>query len=267
MSAHGLHLPVSALMRDVAARIVLPRFRQLDPSEIMEKAPDDLVTVADREAEEALSAGLLDLLPDATVVGEEACAADPALAAKAATDLAWIIDPIDGTHNFASGEPPFAIMIALADGGRTEAGWILHPLTGRMYHAARGGGAFTDESPIASRGSGEALPVAGLSVSYLPPHLREQVEVRAEGHLTCVPIPRCAGEQYPRIVDGRNDVALFWRTMVWDHAPGALILEEAGGRVARFDGTPYTVGQTDTGLIAAATPELWDRTAAILTGR
>ena len=263
---HGLPLAVSALMRDVAARVVMPRFRQLDAADIMEKAPDDLVTVADRESEAALAEGLLKLLPDARVVGEEACATDPGLAGQVGEGLVWIIDPIDGTHNFAHGNPPFAIMIALADNGRTEAGWILDPLSGRLCHAARGQGAWIDESPVVSRGSGETVPVAGLSVAYLPPEIREGVEARAEGTLRCVPIPRCAGEQYPRIINGQNDVALFWRTMVWDHAPGALILEEAGGRVARFDGTPYAVGQTGTGLIAAATPALWDRTAAILAG-
>ncbi len=263
---HALHPSVSALMRDVAARVVLPRFRRLGPADIMEKAPNDLVTVADRESEAALAEGLLALLPDARVVGEEACAADPALADRVGEGLCWIVDPIDGTHNFAAGNPPFAIMVALADGGRTEAGWILDPLSGRMCHAARGSGAWIDESPVASRGSGEAVPIAGLSVAFLPPEIREGVEARAEGALRCVPIPRCAGEQYPRIVNGRNDVALFWRTMVWDHAPGALFLEEAGGRVARFDGTPYAPGQTGTGLIAAATPALWDRTAAILAG-
>lgn len=266
MATHGLHRQVSALMRDVAARIVLPRFRQLDPSEIIEKGPDDLVTIADRESEAALAGGLADLLPDARIVGEEACAADPALADRMGEGLVWIIDPIDGTHNFAHGNPPFAIMIALADGGRTEAGWILDPLSGRMIHAARGGGAYMDEAPVTSRGSGAAKPVAGLSVTFLPETIRGEVEARAAGALTCVPIPRCAGEQYPRIMTGRNDVALFWRTMVWDHAPGALILTEAGGKVARFDGTPYAVAQTGTGLIAAATPALWDQTARILAG-
>jgi fructose-1,6-bisphosphatase/inositol monophosphatase family enzyme len=65
---------------------------------------------------------------------------------------------------------------------------------------------------------------------------------------------------------GQNDLALFWRTHVWDHAPGALILQEAGGRVARFDGSDYAVTQTGKGLLAAATPQMWDEAAAILLG-
>ena len=263
---HALHLAVSALMRDVAARIVLPRFRRLDPSQIEEKAPNELVTVADRESEAALAEGLLALLPEARIIGEEACAADEALAGTVGDGLVWIVDPIDGTHNFASGTGPFAIMVALADNGVSEAAWILDPLSGRMRHAARGGGTFIDEAPVVARGSGEARPVAGLSVSYLPPELRVEVEGRAGDRLTCVPIPRCAGEQYPRLVTGQNDFSLFWRTFVWDHAPGALILTEAGGRVARLDGTPYAVGQTGTGMLAAATPALWDQGRTILFG-
>ena len=256
--------PVSALIRDVAARIVMPRFRQLDPSQIEEKEPDELVTIADRESEEALSEAVLRLLPGSRVVGEEGCSADPGLIGTIGDGLVWIIDPIDGTANFAAGETPFGIMVALADNGITQAAWLFDPVKDRMCHAALGQGAFMDGERVHSRGSGEAVPVAGLSVRYLPPDMREDVERRAAGKLRCVAIPRCAAEQYPRVILGQNDVALFWRTHAWDHAPGALILSEAGGRVARLDGTLYAPAQTGTGMLAAATPELWDQAAAIL---
>ena len=258
--------PVAALMRDVAARIVMPRFRQLDASEIEEKAPDELVTVADREAEEALAAGLTRLLPGSRVIGEEGCAADEALIGTIGDGRVWIVDPIDGTHNFASGETPFGIMIALAENGVSQAAWIYDPVRDRLCHAIRGGGAFIDRVPVRAQGSGATTPIAGLSTRYFPAGLREELEARAGGLLRCVPIPRCAAEQYPRLVLGENDIALFYRTFAWDHAPGALIVEEAGGRVARFDGTPYAPTQTGTGLIAASSPELWDRAAAILLG-
>jgi len=266
MAAHPLHGAVSALMRDVAARIVMPRFRQLDAGDIIEKEPDELVTIADRESEIALTEGLLRALPGSRVVGEEACAADPALIGTVGDGIVWIVDPIDGTANFASGTSPFAIMIALAKDGVTEGAWILDPVSGRLCHAALGQGTTVDGVPVKARGSGVTPLVAGISTRYLPPKFRDKVEARAEGKLDCVAIPRCAGEQYPRIMLGENDVALFWRTYAWDHAPGALILTEAGGRVARFDGTPYTPAQTGTGLLAAASPELWDQTAAILLG-
>lgn len=253
-------------MRDVATRIVMPRFRQLDASQIEEKAPNELVTIADRESEAALSEGLLKLLPEARVIGEEACSADPSLLDGIGHGTAWIVDPIDGTGNFAAGNAPFGIMVALIADRVIQAGWLLDPISGRMCSAGRGAGAFVDGQPIRARASGEAPPIAGLSTVYLPPEIREDLERRAEGQFRYVPIPRCAAEQYPRLMLGANDLALFWRTFVWDHAPGVLILTEAGGKVARFDGTPYAPGQTGTGMLAAASPALWDEAAAILFG-
>jgi len=136
----------------------------------------------------------------------------------------------------------------------------------RMCSAGRRQGAFVNGERIHARTSGEQIPVAGLSTKYLPPELREEIEQRAEGKMRCVGIPRCAAEQYPRVMLGTNDLALFWRTHVWDHAPGALIVQEAGGKVARFDDTPYDITKTGKGLLAAASPAMWDEAAAILLG-
>ena len=130
----ALHEPVVALMRQVARDVVMPRFRNLAAHEISEKAANDFVTIADKESELRLAEGLAAILPEAGIIGEEACAADPTILERAVDGLNWIIDPIDGTGNFASGNPPFGIMIALADAGATLAGWILDPMTGRLCH-------------------------------------------------------------------------------------------------------------------------------------
>jgi fructose-1,6-bisphosphatase/inositol monophosphatase family enzyme len=255
---------VQALIRDVAARIVMPRFRQLDAAQIEEKAPDELVTIADRESEEALSEGLTRMLAGSRVVGEEAVSANPSLLDNIASGTVWIVDPIDGTANFAAGETPFGIMVALAVDGVSEAAWLYDPVQDRMCSAGRGQGAFVNGERTFARTSGEAIPIAGLSTKYLPPELRGDIERRADGKMRCVGIPRCAAEQYPRVMLGANDLALFWRTHVWDHAPGTLIVQEAGGKVARFDGTPYAIAQTGKGLLAAASPAMWDEAARIL---
>jgi len=260
----ALTAPVAALMRQVAADVVMPRYRNLAADEIIEKAADDLVTIADRESELRLQEGLARLLPEAGIVGEEACAADPALVDKLGHGLNWLIDPIDGTSNFAAGRPPFGLMIALVDGGETLAGWMLDPLTDRLCHAARGKGATINGETILARESGAPLPVAGLSMLFVRPEDRQGLIDRAEGKLQMADIPRCAAEQYPRIVLGVNDLALFERTLPWDHAPGALFVNEAGGRVARPDGSPYRVDDNRKGMIAAASPAMWDRAAAIL---
>lgn len=261
---HALYRSVAALMETVAAEVVLPRYQNLASEEIEEKAADDYVTIADKESELRLHEGLLRILPEAGVVGEEAVAADPAVLDGAGKGLQWIIDPIDGTGNFAAGRPPFGIMIGLVDNGIIQAGWILDPLTGRMCHAALGGGAFIDGERITARESGADKPIAALAVYYLSAEQRADIAVRAEGQLTLVDIPRCAAEQYPRLVLGQNDISLFERSHPWDHAPGALLLNEAGGRLARRDGTPYIIGDKRTGLLGASSPRMWDRAAAIL---
>jgi fructose-1,6-bisphosphatase/inositol monophosphatase family enzyme len=261
-----LHRPVEALMREVAAGIMMPRFRDLNAGEISEKTPGDYVTVVDHLSEARITEALAALLPGSIVVGEEAVAADPALMARVTDDIAWIVDPLDGTANFAAGRTPFAIMIALAEAGEIRAGWILDPVTGRMCHAARGQGMFVDSERVTTNPTTGPLPIGALATRYLPPEVRADVEARIVGRIESVAVPNCAGEQYPRLMLGENDIALFWRSMAWDHAPGALMLEEAGGRIARLDGAPYRLGDERTGLLAAASPRLWDEAHGILFG-
>lgn len=257
---------VDALIRSVARDIVLPRYRNLAAHEVTEKAADDFVTIADHESELRLAEGLSAILPEALVIGEEACVADPALMDRFGEKLVWIIDPIDGTGNFAAGRPPFGILIALAADGETRAGWLYDPLTGRMCHALAGKGAFIDGQRVQARESGMNPPIAGISLLYLDPGKRQAIIERARGGLNMVDIPRCAAEQYPRVVLGQNDLALFERTLPWDHAAGALFVTEAGGRALRADGLPYRVDDPRTGLLAAASPRLWDLGAAVLFG-
>ena len=209
----ALHEPVVALMRQVARDVVMPRFRNLAAHEISEKAANDFVTIADKESELRLAEGLAAILPEAGIIGEEACAADPTILELAGHGLNWIIDPIDGTGNFASGNPPFGIMIALADAGATLAGWILDPMTGRLCHALLGGGSHIDGEQVQARESGGDLPIAALAVYFMTEDERADIQRRADGQFAVVDIPRCAAEQYPRLVLGQNDVSVFARTL------------------------------------------------------
>ncbi len=261
---HTLHTPVSNLIRTVAREVVLHHYQQLSSAQISEKTPGDLVTIADQESERRLSAGLADILPQASIVGEEAVEADPALIERVNDSTAWIIDPIDGTHNYAHGHPPFGIIIALVERGETVAGWLYDPLADRMCHAVRGGGAFINDVPVSARESGEALPVAAISTLFIEEPRRSAINRAAEGKFRLVDIPRCAAEQYPRLVLGENDVTLFERTLPWDHAAGVLFVEESGGKAARLDGSRYLPGDRRTEMIAAASPRLWDDAVAIL---
>lgn len=249
------------LMREAAERAILPRFQRLSDHEVTQKADDDFVTVADHESEAILAEGLARLMPNAAIVGEEAAHADPSVLDRLA-GLCWIIDPLDGTHNFANGTAPFGIIIALAEGGETQAGWLYDPLSGRFCHARRGEGAFIDEMRITAAPSGEHPPVAAISLLFLDPERRERVKTHIAPHYRMVDIPRCAAEQYPRLALGQNDISIFERSLAWDHAAGVLWLNEAGGKAARMDGSPYRVDDRRTGLIGAASPTLWDGIAA-----
>jgi fructose-1,6-bisphosphatase/inositol monophosphatase family enzyme len=252
------------MMRDVAATVVMPRFRSLRAGDIEEKSPGELVTIVDRENEARLTEALVSLLPDSQVLGEEAQAADPTSCSAPACGAVWIVDPLDGTSNYAQGCGPFAIMIALAVDGEAEAAWILDPQTGRLCSAVRRWGAFINGERVQSRASDAALPLAAVAMQFLTEQRRRDITRRADGALDLVAIPRCAGEQYPRLVLGQNDIALFERTLPWDHVPGCLLVQEAGGVAARPDGSAYRIDQPGTGLIAAATPKLWQRAAEVL---
>jgi fructose-1,6-bisphosphatase/inositol monophosphatase family enzyme len=259
LSTAGLTAGVLAVMQHAATRAILPRYQQLAKGEIITKSPGELVTVADREAEVMLFDGLTKLLPEAALVGEEACDADPSLLDRLGDALCWIVDPIDGTHNFAHGQPPFGVMVALAEAGETIAGWIYDPLNGRLCHAHRDAGAFVGEERIAAQTTGEAQPVAAISLVFMDPAKRAAVKQGIAPHYRVVDIPRCAAEQYPRLVLGTNDVSIFERTLAWDHAAGVLFVNEAGGKAARPDGRAYRVDEAHLpGLIGAASPSLWD---------
>ncbi|MEI5686894.1 inositol monophosphatase family protein [Sphingomonas kyungheensis] len=263
---HPHHEAVVTLMRRVAAEIVLPRFRNLGADEIEEKAADDMVTVADRLSEAALTEGLAALDPTIRVIGEEAVAADARLVAGIEHGRAWIIDPIDGTNNYASGIATFGIMIALVEDGETVAGWILDPVTDRLCHAIRGGGAHVDGRRVTAQPSGGERPSAVLATYHLDAATEAELCARAGRVFTVAPMPRCAAEQYARLVLGTNDIALFQKTLPWDHAAGSLLLREAGGVVRWPDGSDYHVADQRRGMVAAASPALWDEAVAVLFG-
>lgn len=264
---HELYEPVAAIMRQCSEEIILKHFRHLSADQIEEKAPNDLVTVADKESERFLTEKLGDLLPDAAILGEEAAAADPSVMERIHAPLCWVIDPIDGTGNFARGQTPFGLLIALVRGGETEAGWIYDPVTQRLCHGYLGGGAWIDGEPARSDGSGKDRPVIALYTGFMEGTERVRVDAAAAAHFEVVPPPMCAAEQYPLLATGLHDITIYRRSLPWDHAAGALFLSEAGGKVARFDGNSYRPDQTkQSGMLAAATPALWDMAAGVLLG-
>ncbi|ABD26434.1 inositol monophosphatase [Novosphingobium aromaticivorans DSM 12444] len=262
MAETALDEAVAALMRDTAQRTLLKHYQQLADHHVTAKAADDVVTIADTESEAMLAEGLARILPEAAIVGEEAAHADASVLEHLSDSLCWIIDPLDGTNNFAVGKPPFGILLALAEKGETVAGWIYDPLTGRLCTAHRGKGAWLNGERFTARPSGQEPPIAAISLVFVDQEKRAALLEHIAPHYALVDIPRCAAEQYPRIALGINDVSVFERTLAWDHAAGVLFLNESGGKAARPDGSPYRVDRhLEPGLIGAASPALFDALA------
>ncbi|QAY76999.1 inositol monophosphatase [Sphingosinicella sp. BN140058] len=260
---------IGDILRRAAAEAVLPRYRALASHQVEEKSPGELVTIADRDAEAAIARGLDGLVPGARFVGEEACARDPSLLERIDEGDVWIVDPLDGTANFASGDGPFAMMVALLRDGEIVAGCIYEPLTERMAAAEYGGGAFLDGHRLhVSARQGRVEDRRGIISSFMLPEdmIAPAAAVRSTVSQVA-PSRRCAGHEYPRVATGEIDFALYWRTIVWDHAPGVLFLNEAGGVARRPDGSPYRPAVGGTGMLLAHNPEIADEVQTLLLGR
>ncbi|WP_341717753.1 inositol monophosphatase family protein [Micromonospora sp. FIMYZ51] len=251
---------VAGLLRETADRVVLPSFRHLGAGDVTEKAPGELVTVADRKAEDVIAAGLRQLRPGSVVVGEEAVADDPELLRHlAGAGDVWLVDPIDGTANFAAGRRPFALMISLHTDGEPVAAWVFDPLAGTLATAQLGEGTYLDGRPV--RLPSTAPPVGELRgaamTKFLPPAARRRAESGGARVGQLLPGQHCAGREYLDLLTGRQQFVLFWRTLPWDHGPGTLLVRAAGGVARRFDGTDYHPAGTDHGLLVAVNDQVW----------
>ena len=267
----NLQMEVGELVRHAAMTAIMPRFGQLRACDVEEKTSGEVVTIADHEAEEILTEGLKKILPDVRVIGEEACELEASLMQGLDKGLVWIVDPLDGTANFAAGREPFGVIIALAQEGVTTAAWLYNPITDRMCFASLGRGAFIRNGRRATRRVvtrvNDARPIAALATQFMSATLRNAVVSAATDAFEIRPIPRCAAEHYPMLALCENHIAVFQRTLPWDHAAGALFLSEAGGRVSRWDGSPYAFHDGGLGIVAASSTSLWKSALETLNGK
>jgi fructose-1,6-bisphosphatase/inositol monophosphatase family enzyme len=263
---------VATLLREAARAEILPRFRRLAQGAVRAKSgPLDLVTDADEAAERVIEAGLARLFPGCVVVGEEAAAADPAVLERlGGADLAFVVDPVDGTANFAAGVPLFGCMAAAVVRGEVVAGWIHDPLGDDTAIALRGEGAWIADGEgrhmadlrVAAPAPPERM-VGAISWSYLPEPLRGRVASRLP-RLAAVVGYRCAAHEYRLAAGGHAHALLYNRLMPWDHLPGWLLHREAGGFSARFDGSAYGPEHRAGGLICAPDRACWEALRAAL---
>ncbi|MBT2469481.1 inositol monophosphatase [Streptomyces sp. ISL-66] len=255
--AHDLSA-VDEAVRKAAAIEIMPRFRRLAEHEVDQKSgPHDLVTAADRKAEEYLTAELTRLLPGSAVVGEEAVHADPTAYGALREDApVWIVDPVDGTRQFVHGDPAFCTLVALAHRGEILASWTFAPALEEMATAVRGQGAYVNGVRVLS---GSPEPGADLRVAIAHPLYTSEDDRRSLARLEVPGVaPRpcgSAGLEYLRVARGEMDGLAFTWPSAWDHAAGLLLVAEAGGaqstvdrvpfRVDRDNALPFAVGRDD----------------------
>jgi fructose-1,6-bisphosphatase/inositol monophosphatase family enzyme len=249
---------VSDLIRETGERELLPLFRTEGQIDVSEKSPGELVTQADRSAEHRLAAGLQAILPASRVIGEETWGkAAPADSAVFGDTPVWVVDPLDGTGAFVDGDPMFAIMVALIQHGETLAGWIHAPVPGWMATAERGAGAFLNGNKMRTAISVKRSDMDGsVRLRFLPDGIRQQV-IRAIPGFRRVAMTGSSGWDHVAVANGGRHFSLYYRTLVWDHAPGCLMISESGGVAARLDGSPYTPLVDTTGLLTACNAETW----------
>jgi len=259
---------VIALLRRVAREEILPRFKHLGAGDVRSKSgPMDPVTVADEAAELALKAGLLALFPGDDVIGEEAVSSGTAsLERLTRPGRVWILDPIDGTANFAAELPLFGVMASLVENDEVLAGFIYDPFGDDCAYALAGQGAWLRAADGTERRLrvAEALPVKQMfgcvSWRYLEEPLRAHVLQRLDA-LAAVMDFRCAAHQYRMLAGGHMHVQSFRKLLPWDHAAGFLIHQEAGGYARHFDGTAYHPSHTTGGLLLTPDAASWDDVA------
>jgi fructose-1,6-bisphosphatase/inositol monophosphatase family enzyme len=248
---------VAAYIRETARLEILPRFRALGGGDVREKRPGDLVTVADLEAERRLTGLLETAAPGTLVIGEEGVAQEPARLERlrGAAPL-WLVDPVDGTSNFANGRPGFAVIVAYVEGGATRAGWIYDPLDDVMVTAMRGGGAWRGDERLRVAAA-PPRSMIGSAYGRNPSGARHAEALARSGRVGTVRNHRCSGLEYAAIALGREHFSLHSRSLPWDHAAGMLLVAEAGGTVAFLDGSAYDPRIADRPLLAAASAEGW----------
>ena len=223
--------------------------------DVARKGPQDVVTTADGAVERMIVAALYSQFPEDAFIGEE----DGGTAA----DACWVIDPIDGTANFARGLPHWCVSIAFVADARTQIGVIHDPNGDLLYSARRGGGAWANAVPLRVSGTSD-LARASVDIGYsrrTPIGDFAAILTRLLELGVNVTQSQSAALGLARVADGRLDAYAERHLYAWDALAGLLLVEEAGGRVNAFlEGDALTVGNETI----AATPALYTAIAGVL---
>ncbi|GAA6174143.1 inositol monophosphatase family protein [Sulfitobacter pacificus] len=254
------------IIRRAAKAEIMPRFRALSAGDIRAKShAHDLVTAADTAAEQMITRALQIAFPEALIVGEEAAADTPELLGEIANaQLAFIIDPIDGTWNYAHGMAVFGVIIAVTRFGRPAFGVIYDPVNDDWVIADDESPAMMDAAATSPRPLKASMgkPLDAL-IGYVPLHIfpkehQAKLAVALTGFARTHPLG-CSAHEYRMIAQGHADFLLTASLHPWDHAAGALICERAGAYVEMLDGGPYNADRHSGHLMVAPDRTTWNR--------
>jgi fructose-1,6-bisphosphatase/inositol monophosphatase family enzyme len=254
------------IVRRAARAEILPRFRRLSDGDIRTKSrADDLVTDADTRAEAMIARALQIAFPSALVIGEEAVAAKPDLLdGIAEAQLAFHIDPVDGTWNFAHGLAVFGVIVAATRYGK--------PVFGLIYDPVADDWAIADEemTPQLQRPFGAARdlkasagkPLEEMSgiipLHMFPKDMQPKLAATFPGFAR-VNTLRCSAHEYRMLAQGHVDFSLTALLHPWDHAAGALIAARAGSHVEMLDGGEYSATRQTGHLLIAPDKATWSK--------
>ncbi len=245
---------VQTLVREVARREVTPRFLKVAHSR---KADGSLFTEADAATQAALEAAL-PKIRNVPVLGEEMTEVQQRDAWDAGRDGLWCVDPIDGTSNFVAGVPYFAVSVAYLYKGERVLGVVYDPVADEMFSAERGHGAHLNGDPLPLR-----QPVPELRRALAGVEMK-RIDRALAGRLASWPPYASQRNMGASTLDwcytaaGRFDIYLHGGQKLWDYAAGALILEEAGGRLACLSGNFDIANVWERSVVASASPHLFE---------
>jgi len=216
-----------------AGRLLRENFRT--DFRISKKGPIDFVTEIDLKSERLILDRIRSAFPDHRILAEEAGANTND------SPFNWLIDPLDGTTNYAHGFPAFCVSIALEYSGTLETGVIYEPMADELFAASRGGGAFLNDRPIrVSEEDNLSESLLGTGFSYDPRGMRVNLALFQEFMTRAAGVRRVgsAARDLSSVASGRFDGVWEYQLHPWDVAAGMLLVEEAGGKVTDFDGRP-----------------------------
>ncbi len=257
--------PVSQIVRDVSAEFILPSFQNLDKDKhhVREKRPGELVTDIDIRVEQALTDKLTRLLPGSRVLGEESYEQSPeSLLLCQDSRPVWIVDPIDGTQNYADGSPHFALLLAFRHNRRTEMAWLYDPIKDLLFTTVRGQGVWRNEVPLKKADVSRDIRQLKGSVGNRLRKAHETLAGDGEKNIPSLQARlRCCGQEYMALADDRIQFLQYGvRLKPWDHAAGVLMAEELGFHSAFLEGeTPYNPvnGEVNGYLMLAPDRDSW----------